>query len=154
QPKVEPASTSGEGEDMSAHEIQMNMLFQASLDKLIADCKQDKSLEKLCDKDFWMLRFDKDKLLVMQQPTTFTQWVKEYQFSAAAKKEAEKLLKVAIVLATGKYAQLTFKLAEQQLSVLPSQAGSPKNRGSVNIRCDFTEGKPGNYLNNQANWVF
>ena len=123
--------------NLSAHENTMNNLLQMSLDALQAQCKQDKSMEKMCDKDFWTAKFESSSLPMMQIHNTFAAWLKEYTQTMDVKTEIVKLLKVGLSLTKGSVMQLRFKLPEDYVELVIPEVLSvdPPTAGEVVVTC-------------------
>ncbi len=124
-----------EGDD-AGEDVNIKIL-EMSIDTIMKQCK-NKEFEKKCDKKFWELKFNHDRLPIMHEWKKSGDWAKEYKHAKAAQVEALKMVKVAIVLGTTGV-QMSMNLNEEQVKLLPERLCCEEANIDISIECEFDE---------------
>ena len=76
------------------HEILLETLLYSDIDTIVNVCTTNQRKMMLCNKDFFLDKFNHDNLPLLHHHKTFNKWVDDYRKVKAAQVEAIKLIKM------------------------------------------------------------
>ena len=74
-----------------------NILMQSDIDSIVQLSLVSKHVKNLTDKQFWINKFENDKLPLFNQHVIFNDWVNEYKRTLAAKEKAVKFVQLLFI---------------------------------------------------------